>query len=159
MLAASQSRAADWYVSQNGSGAQSGADSNDCQTIAWVSAFTGNGPINWGSGPGQITAGDTIHLVGTISNMLSLMGSGTPGNPITVYFEPNAMFSAPTLPNNGRWIAGNVSNMVIDGGVNGVMQLTDNGTVAAHGGTMDYGNWGIALSASNKHRPNSGNSG
>ena len=50
------------------------------------------------------------------------------------------MFSAPTLPNNTPWISiSGLSNLVIDGGVNGSIQLTDNGTVPANGGTNGSG--------------------
>jgi hypothetical protein len=150
--------ASDWWISQNGSGSVSGADSNDCQTIAWVSAYAGNGtgtsPYNWGAGAGQIAPGDTVHLVGYLTNTLNT-GSGTLGSPVTIHFEPGARFSAPTLPFNQRWILGQnagSSNLVIDGGLNGVMELTDNGTVSSNGGTMNFNNSqiaGISISGAN----------
>jgi len=92
----------------------------------------------------QYVAGDTVHLVGTFTNAFTVTNSGTAGNPITFYFEPNAKFSAPTLPNNQSWITLNGNNFItIDGGSSGVIELTDNGTVAANGGTKTFGNSGI----------------
>ncbi len=135
------------YVSQNGAGNANGADVADAHPLAWL-----NNTANWGAGPNLVGPGTTVHLVGTFTSTMGVYGSGTPGNPITIYFEPNAMFSAPTLPANSIWMymAGR-SNLVIDGGVNGLIQLTDNGTVVANGGTCDYGNsvWAINANAIN----------
>lgn len=124
-LLAQSTFAATYYVSQNGNGSTN--------SLAWL-----NSTYGW-------TPGDTINLVGTLTNTLHVNGSGTAGNPITIYFEPNAQFSTPTLPTDSQflYLAGQ-SWITIDGGSNGVIQLTDNGTVAANGGTKDHGNSGIS---------------
>jgi len=128
--------ATDWYVSQNGSGLTNGADINNCQTIAWASAGEfGPGQPPWGT---TIQPGDTVHLVGTITSCLAILGSGSPGHPITVLFEPGAMMSAPTLTNANSWIIEAGSWITIDGGLNGLIQCTSNGTVSSNGGTMLY---------------------
>ena len=134
----------DIYVAQNTQGGDTGADVADAHSLAWL-----NTPGNWGPGSNQVAPGTTVHLVGILTNTLVAYGSGTAGNPITIYFESNAMFSAPTLPANSIWINIKGSSWItIDGGVNGVVQLTGNGTVAANGGIMPYGNSGIhAISA------------
>ena len=132
---ASHAAASDFYVAQNTTGSGSGSDSSDCQSLAWV-----NSTYAW-------TAGDTIHLVGTLTNNLTVGGSGSAGNPITIYFEPNAKFSAPTFPSSTHWIdVGSYSWITIDGGSNGLIENTSNGTVAANGGTMTYGNDGAGIS-------------
>ncbi len=124
--------AVDFYVAQNSAGNGSGIDAADPLPLASINA-------SWPASPG-----DTVHLVGVLTNLLTVGGSGLPGSPVTIYFEPNARMSAPTLANNSSWI--NVAGrgwITLDGGSNGVIELTDNGTVAANGGTMDYGHSGI----------------
>lgn len=127
---------ADWWVAQTATGSASGADTNDLMSIASVNASFPASPGDW------------LHLCGIITNSL-ILGSGTTGHPITIHFEPNAKFSAPTLPTagtqGGGWLCLG-DHVVIDGGFNGRMELTDNGTPAAYGGTFDYNNgsvWGI----------------
>jgi hypothetical protein len=133
LVSGSGAAASDFYVSQNGAGITN--------SLAWLDT-----PAHWNNGAGTIQAGDKIHLCGTLTNTLTIGGSGTSGNPITILFEPNAKFSAPTIstPNSG-WIC-LADHIIIDGGVNGRIELTDNGTPAAYGGTFDYNNgsvWGI----------------
>lgn len=122
--------AKDIYISQNGSGVTN--------SVAWL-----NSSANWGSGASQINPGDTVHLTGVITANIILNGSGIPGSPITVLFDPNAMCSAPTLPNASQymWIyASGLHDMVINGGVNGILECTQNGTGPAYGGTNAYQN-------------------
>jgi hypothetical protein len=118
--------AKDIYVSQSGLGSTN--------SLAWL-----NNSANWGSGASQASAGDTVHFVGTLTNTLTVLGSGTAGNPITFYFEPGAKFSAPTY--SGNWInLDGQSWITIDGGGHGIIELTDNGTSVANGGTHAYQN-------------------
>ncbi len=85
--------------------------------------------------------GDTVNMWGTFTNTLTITNSGTPGSPVTFYFESNAVFIAPTLPANSAWITiDGRSNLVIDGGVNGALQLTSNGTPSSYGWTGVYTN-------------------
>ena len=131
------------YVAQAAQGGDTGADAANAHSLAWL-----NNSANWGTGGSQIGPGTTVHLVGTLTNTFTAQGSGTAANPITIFFEPNAMFSAPTLPNNSTWMGlGGQSWITIDGGVNGLIQLTDNGTVSANGGTLDYANNVCAINA------------
>ena len=130
LVSGSEAAASDFYVSQNGAGITN--------SLAWLDT-----PAHWNNGAGTIQAGDTIHLCGTLTNTLTIGGSGTSGNPITILFEPNAKFSAPTIstPNSG-WIC-LADHIIIDGGVNGRIELTDNGTISTYGGTYTYNNGGI----------------
>ena len=109
-------KSADIYVSQNGAG--DGTAAFNSKSIAWLNS-------NWAS----ISAGDTIHLVGTLTTRLVVSKSGISGNPITLLFETNAMFEAAVWPIAGAISASGKSNIVIDGGVNGLIRNTDNGTL------------------------------
>ena len=76
--------------------------------------------------------GDTVNLWGTFTTPLSLTNSGTSGSPITFYFEPNTRFSAPYWPTAGAIQFNFNSNLVVDGGVNGLIECTANGTQLAN---------------------------
>src|SRR5665213_4117606 len=84
--------AADIYVAQTAQGANTGADAADAHSLAWLNNFT-----SWGTGTNQVGAGVTVHLCGTLTNTLTIGGSGSAGSPITIHFEPHAKFSATTL--------------------------------------------------------------
>lgn len=112
--------AADIYIAQTTQGSDTGADPSDAHSIAWL-----NNSSNWGSGANQVYNGTTVHFCGTITNSLTMPQGGVPGNPITLYFEPNAKFSAPTW--TGTIITA-ASYVTIDGGSNGLIEATANGT-------------------------------
>lgn len=124
---ATWSVAEDIYVSQTASGADTGKDSANTHSLAWV-----NNPANWGSGAGIVGPGDTVHLVGTFTNGLTVGASGTAGAPITIYFEPDAKFSAPFWPS--YWWGGGAITIqakdyiTVDGGSNGLIEATAVGT-------------------------------
>ena len=104
--------------------------------------------VNWTNTAGMNSTaygpGDTINLWGTFTNTFTITNSGTAGNPITFYFEPGAKFSAPTF--SGNWINLDAQSWItIDGGGHGVIELTDNGTSVANGGTHTYQNSVTAL--------------
>ena len=132
LLAATNCFSADLWVSQPGSGSQSGADTNACLPIASVNS-------SW-----PASAGDTVHLCGTFTSGLTIGGGGSGGSYVIVHFEPNSMFIGPTFP-SGPWINCNQSYVVIDGGQNGLIENTNNGTVVANGGTMGYGYDGAGI--------------
>jgi hypothetical protein len=130
LASGSRAEASDFYVAQNTTGSGSGSDPSDCLSLASVNSI-------W-----PARAGDTIHLVGTLTNTLTIGGSGTAGSPTTIYFEPNAKFSAPTLAITVNFInMDSRSWIVIDGGSNGLLELTDNGTA----GNYDYQNNAVAV--------------
>lgn len=119
-------RAKDIYISQSAVGAGNGADCSDAYAYTFF-----NNEANW---PSRIGPGTTVHLCGTISAaagasaLLSFQGSGTSGNPITLVFEAGAVIQAPYWGTLGAIQAYNVSYVVIDGGSNGVVKATANGT-------------------------------
>ena len=119
--------AADYYVAQTALGADTGADAGDAHSLAWL-----NTPGSWNAGSGTVQPGDVVHLCGTLTNRAQILGSGLPGSPITVLFEPGAKLSAPYWDSNGALSASYRSNLVVDGGANGLIEATDNGTAKTY---------------------------
>lgn len=124
--------AANIYIAQNAAGGNTGADCADAFAVSWF-----NSSANWGSGAGQIGPGTTVHLCGTFnapagaSNYLSFQSSGTSGSPITLLFESGAVLTAPYW--SGAAISIGANNYVtINGGTNGIIQATANGTSLAN---------------------------
>jgi hypothetical protein len=118
------------YISQTATGGNTGTDCANAHSMAWLNT-TGN----WGAGAGKVSAGDTVHLCGTLASSLAIGGSGSAGNPITILFEFGAKFSN-SYWNPGAIIGGSNNYIVIDGGTNGIIECTDNGTP----GTYTYQN-------------------
>ena len=121
------------YVAQFAAGVGNGADCADAYPVAWF-----NNAANWGTGAGLIGPGTTVHLCGTFtgtngSTMLTPQGSGASGNPVTILFEPNAQLLAPYW-GDGANSAGAITiingrnYITVDGGSNGLIACTDNGT-------------------------------
>ena len=124
---------ADWYVTQSGAGAQDGTSLSD----AWA-ASDFNTAGNWGAGGDQISPGDTVHLSGTISTALSVQASGTAGNITTILFDTDAKLSAASFPasigaSGGAIYADAKEYIKIDGGSNGIIECTDNGSAPTYG--------------------------
>jgi len=123
-------RANDIYISQSGSGSGSSCTST-------LSAAFFNNSSNWGTGAGQIGPGTTVHLCGTFTGapnsvMLTFRGNGTSSSPITVLFESGAQLNAPYWSGSGAINMLGRSNLVVDGGANGVIQNTANGDLLAN---------------------------
>lgn len=120
------SQAANVYITPNGQA--QGACTTNPQSPAWF-----NNPANWGTGTSQIGPGTTVNLCGTIATELTAHGSGTSSAPITISFESNAMISLPYCDNNNGCL--NISGLswiVVDGGTNGIIQNTANGSQLAN---------------------------
>ena len=143
---AEMSLAKNVYVSQNAAGGNTGADCADAHPASWFNTAT-----NWGAGSAQIGAGDTVHLCGAFNgvagqNMLTTQGSGISGKPITILFEPGASLSAPYWDGtNGAIHINGQSYIVVDGGTNGTIRNTQNGTALTYqqtsrGVQIDNGN-------------------
>lgn len=125
--------AADIYVAQNAAGGDTGGDCTNAHSAAWF-----NTAGNWGTMPGQIGPGTTVHLCGTFAaaspntTMLTVQGSGANGSPITILFEANAQLTSPAWSVNGAININAKSYITIDGGTNGLIQNTDNGSVLTY---------------------------
>jgi hypothetical protein len=119
-------RATDLYIAQTATGGNTGADCGDALPYTFFNVSS-----NW---PSRIGPGTTVHICGTItapagaSSFLSFQGSGTNGNPITLKFENGAILTAPYWGTQGAITVNGVSYAVVDGGSNGIVQATANGT-------------------------------
>jgi hypothetical protein len=137
-------QARDIFVNQNGSGTQDGTTIANSRAVAWVNAAT-----NWLTSSQSIQPGDTLRLSGSFTTPLLILGSGQLSAPITIKFEPNAVFSRPHWNNgthNSAIFGDGVSNIVVDGGSNGLIEATSNGTALAN----QVNNYGISFNASQK---------
>jgi hypothetical protein len=122
----------DIYIAQNAAGASSGANCANAQGVAWF-----NTAGNWGSGSNQIGPGTIVHLCGVFnggagSNMLTTQGNGSSGNPITIRFESGAVLQAPYWDGTLGAIYIQNSYITVDGGTNGLIQNTLNGSTGAN---------------------------
>jgi len=124
------------YIAQSATGNANGADCADAYAYTFFNAAG-----NWGGGSNQIGPGTTVHICGTITGAagqdgLTFHGGGTSGSPITLLFEPNAVMTSPAWGNvNGgdaAIVCSSDSYIVVDGGANGVIQNTANGTSLAN---------------------------
>ena len=119
------------YIAQSASGSNSGADCANAHSVTW---FNTSG--NWANSKqsGKIGPGDTAHLCGIISTNLTAQASGSDGAPITVLFESGAKLSKAAWGDfgNSAIYSSNKNYIIIDGGVNGVIEATDNGTAFAN---------------------------
>lgn len=130
----------DLYIAQATAGS---ADGSTCANALAYTFFNSSG--NWGSGTGKISAGDTVHVCGTVTNKILFQANGTSGNPITLKFETGAKFSAATwgTGTTGEAISfqGGAAGayLIIDGGVNGTIECTDNGSSPTYANQDDTG--------------------
>jgi hypothetical protein len=121
------------YMTQNGAGTMDGSSCADAHPVMWF-----NDASSWGSGASQIGPGTVVHLCGTFTGaagttLLTTQGSGATGKPITLYFEPGAVLTAPYWrgddnPGGGAIDASKASYFTVDGGENGIIECSANGT-------------------------------
>lgn len=124
-----------FYISQNGSGSQ---DASSCANTLPILFF--NTSSNWGSGTGKIGPGVTVHLCGMITSQLIFQGDGISGNPITILFESGARLSTAGGYSNGFIYGGASRNWItIDGGGNGIIESTNNGSSPTYQNQVDAG--------------------
>jgi hypothetical protein len=132
LLAAAAANAKVFYIAQNSSRATGGTSCSDALSVAWF-----NNSASWGTASHQISAGTTVYLCGVFKGspgqeLLSVRGSGSAGNPITIKFLSGTVLSAPYWSGNGAIHMDGVSDIVVDGGTNGVIENTANGTGRAY---------------------------
>jgi hypothetical protein len=115
------------YVAQTAQGTGNGSSPANAESVAWLNQAT-----SWNNGSGTVTPGTTVYLCGTISSPIAVQASGTAGNPITIYFEPNAAMISPVWSYSGvfggAFTIPNQNYITIDGGSNGLIEATANGT-------------------------------
>jgi hypothetical protein len=120
--------AKDFYIAAKQAGTGSGTGCSTAKPYTWF-----NTSSSWGTAASQIGPGTTVHLCGTFTGtagqtLLSAGGSGTSSSPITIKFEPNAVLAAPYWSSLGTINLSGRSYFVIDGGTNGLIKNTANGT-------------------------------
>jgi hypothetical protein len=129
---ANNTLAADFYVTQNASGNDNGLDCANAHSATWF-----NSSNNWAN-PKQnakIGPGDMVHLCGIFTGtngqtMLTIQGSGLSGNQITIFFEPDAVLTNSYWGSGGAIGGSDKNYIVIDGGQNGTIRATDNGSAS-----------------------------
>lgn len=106
------------FISQSG-----GGSGTSCTDPLPVSYF--NTPSSWGAG--KISGGSTVHLCGIITSTLQFQGggTGTGANRVTLLAESGAILSQPV----GQLInCEGFSHILLNGGTNGIIRNTANGT-------------------------------
>jgi hypothetical protein len=129
LFVALPAKANDIYFTQNGTG--TGTSCSNPENVAYF-----NNSANWGTGK-PIVPGTTLHLCGTFTGtagqqLLVAHGSGTSTSPITIKFETGAVLTAPYWSSQGTIYENGLSYITIDGGTNGLIENTANGTGLAN---------------------------
>jgi hypothetical protein len=132
-LGVTSANAKAFYVAQSSNRTSGGT--TGCGSALSVGWF--NNPSSWGTASHQISAGTTVLLCGTFrgtpgERLLSVLGSGAAGQPITIKFMTGTVLTAPYWSALGAINIDNRSNIVIDGGTNGIIENTANGTGRAY---------------------------
>jgi hypothetical protein len=125
LFLALSAKANDIYITQTGTGA--GTSCSSPQNVAFF-----NNSSNWGTGK-PIVPGTSVHLCGTFTGtageqLLTVQGDGASGSPITIKFESGAILTAPYWSAFGAINEDGKSFITIDGGTNGLIENTANGT-------------------------------
>ena len=115
----SSTYAEDLYYAQSQAGDYSGSS---CANAIALSN------IQWGSGTGKISAGDTLHFCGTLTSKFVVGGSGSEGNVTTLKFESGSKFSAAAWDGNGTININGKSYIIIDGNNTGIIEASNNGS-------------------------------
>jgi hypothetical protein len=124
--------AKDFYVGGTQAGTGTGTGCSTAKPITWLS-----NAASWGTAATQIGPGTTVHLCGIINGtpgqqLFVVRTDGTSTSPITIKWEPNAILSAPYWSAMGAIYASGRSYIVFDGGTNGMIRNTANGTTGAY---------------------------
>lgn len=120
------------YIGPSATGSANGADCNDAYAYTFF-----NTSSNWGSGASQIGPGTTVYICGTLTApaganaFLIFQASGSSGSPITLAFETGAVITA-TYWSGPAIDLGGKSYVTVNGGTNGTIQATANGSALAN---------------------------
>lgn len=123
LLAVSPALSADLYIAQTAAGGDTGANCANAKAISYLS----------GAWAGKVSAGDTVHLCGTLTSTLTVGASGSAGSVITILFESGAKFSKTAWDTNGAINISSKNYITIDGDNTGIIESTDNGTAPTYG--------------------------
>lgn len=138
--------AEDIYISETQQGTDSGLNCSNSHSASWFNIFG-----NWANPKqsGKIGPGDTAHLCGTITTQLTTQASGDSASPITILFETGTKYSNVTWTTLTGAVTIKNNYITLDGGTNGIIEATDNGTTSTFGGTKTYNRdiYGVLISA------------
>ena len=128
LVSALPAGAKDFYIAAKQAGTGSGTGCSTAKPSTWFNTGT-----SWGTGATQIGPGTIVHLCGAFTGtagqqLLLVRGNGTSTSPITIKFETNAVLTAPYWSSQGAISVVGRSYVVIDGGTNGLIKNTANGT-------------------------------
>ncbi|MGH8326806.1 MAG: hypothetical protein ACRET2_08605, partial [Steroidobacteraceae bacterium] len=115
------------FVAQSAAGSNDGSNCANAHAASW---FDQSG--SWGTAADQIGPGVTVWLCGAITQPLTAQGSGSNGDPITVHWEPEASISEPYCAPSGCFNTNDQSYLTLDGGSDGLIQATANGSGLAN---------------------------
>src|ERR1700730_3590311 len=132
LFSALPAAAKDFSVAANQATSGTGTVCSTAKPVSWLS-----NAASWGTGSTQIGPGTTVHLCGLITGtpgqqLFVVRSNGTSTSPITIKWEPNAILSAPYWSAMGAIYASGNSYIVFDGGTNGMIRNTANGTNGAY---------------------------
>lgn len=113
-----------FYLAQSAAGS---GDGSSCGNAKAATFF--NNAANWGVGAGKISPDDTVELCGTITTVLIAPAGGSSGHPVTIHWQTGAKLSQPAASVIGL---GGFSYFILDGGVDGIIENTANGTLLAN---------------------------
>jgi hypothetical protein len=122
-----------FYISgTSSSSTAAGSSCGNALSVAWF-----NNASSWGYASHQISPGTTVFLCGRFQGrpgqqLLVAHGSGTASAPITIKFMPGAILSAPYWSGLGAIYLQGRSHIIVDGGTNGIIENTANGTGRAY---------------------------
>lgn len=109
---------------------QAGAGSTDGTTLSNAFSASQFNSGQCGTSATQIGAGTTVHLNGTFTSALTSKCSGSSGKPVTILFDDGAVITAPYWNGAAFSLSGNY--VTLNGGTNGTIQATANGTNLAN---------------------------
>lgn len=132
MFGVASANAKAFYISGTSNRTTGGTSCSDPLSVAWF-----NNSSSWGSASNQISAGTTVFLCGRFDGrpgqqLLVAHGDGTASAPITIKFMPGAILSAPYWSGLGAIYLQGRSHITVDGGINGIIENTANGTGRAY---------------------------
>jgi hypothetical protein len=122
------------YIAQTAQGGNTGLDCADALVYTYF-----NNAANWSLTPTGIQIGPdtTVHICGTLTgnttnSQLSFQQSATSGHNTILKFEPGAVLTSPAWTFNGAISSAGFSFITVDGGTNGLITATANGSGLAN---------------------------
>jgi Right handed beta helix region len=136
ILAAGFSTAATRYVAQS-AGTFAGGTACNGQTAITPATFNST----------ALSPGDVAYICGTITGAAGVSGliqpknGGSSSNPVQIIFDTDAVLTAPYWGLSGAIYASGINYLTVDGGTNGLITASANGTGQAHSVSNTFGTY------------------